>query len=53
MDWREENKGQLVSKCLFDFLNFPKHQRKIWQMSVLEYKKWSNHKIKAYYDDFI
>ena len=46
-------KGQLISECLFDFLNFPKKQRKIWQISAQESKKGSNHKIKAYYDDFI
>ena len=45
-------KGQLISECLFDVLNFPKNQRKIWQISALEYKKWSNHKIKAHYNDF-
>ena len=46
-------KGQLISECLFDFLNFPKNQQKIWQISAQGSKKWSNHKIKAYYDDFI
>ena len=47
-------KGQLISECLFDqcLLNFPKNQRKIWQISALESKKWSNHKIKAHYNDF-
>ena len=45
-------KGQLISECLFDVLNFPKNQRKIWQISALESKKWSNHKIKAHYNDF-
>jgi hypothetical protein len=45
-------KGQLISECLFDILNFPKNQQKIWQISALEYKKWSNHKIKAHYNDF-
>ena len=34
-------KGQLISECLFDVLNFPKNQRKIWQISTLEYRKWS------------
>ena len=24
-------KGQLITECLFDILNFPKNQRKIWQ----------------------
>ena len=46
-------KGQLISECLFDMLNFPKNQRKIWQISALESKKWSNHKIKAPYSVFI
>ena len=41
-------KGQLISECLFDVLNFPKHRRKIRQISALESKKWSNHKIKAH-----
>ena len=41
-------KGQLISECLFDVLNFPKKQPKIWQISALESKKWSNHKIKAH-----
>ena len=31
-------KGQSISECLFDTLNFPKNQRKIWQISALEYK---------------
>ena len=35
-------KGQLISECLFGVLKFPKNQRKIWQISVLENKKWSN-----------
>ena len=33
-------------------IDFPKKQRKIWQISALESKKWSNHKIKAHYNDF-
>ena len=41
-----------ISKCLFDILNFPKDQQKIWQISALESKKWSNRKIKAHYNDF-
>ena len=45
-------KGQLISECLFDVLNFPKKQQKIWQISALESKKWSNDKIKAHYNDF-
>ena len=35
-------KGQIISVCLFDFLNFPKKHRKIWQISAQESKKWSN-----------
>ena len=27
-------KGQLISECLFDFLNFPKNHWKIWQISA-------------------
>ena len=38
-------KGQIISECLFDFLNFPKKHRKIWQ-------KCSNHKITALYNVF-
>ena len=45
-------KGQLISECLFDTLKFPKKTRKIRQISALEYKKWSNHKTKAHYNDF-
>ena len=45
-------KGQLISECLLGAIDFPKNQRKIWQISVLEYKKWSNHKTKAHYNDF-
>ena len=39
-------KGQLISECLFDFLNLLYTHRKIWQISASESKKWSNHKIK-------
>ena len=47
-EYHDYIKGQLISECLFDFfLNFPKNQRKSWQISVPESKKWSNHKIKA------
>ena len=35
-------KGQLISECLFGFLNFPKNQQKIWQISAPETTKWSN-----------
>ena len=38
----DTTKGQLISECLFDILNFPKNQRKIWKISALEYKKRSN-----------
>ena len=33
-------KGQLISECSFDVLNYPKNQQKIWQISALESKKW-------------
>ena len=36
------SKGQLFSECIFDVLNFPKNQQKIWQISTLETKEWSN-----------
>ena len=26
-------KGPLISECLFDFLNFPKTQQKIWDLA--------------------
>ena len=32
-------KGQLISECLFGVIDFPKKQRKIWQISALESKK--------------
>ena len=37
---KQPTKGQLISECLFDILNFPKKQQKIWQISALESKKW-------------
>ena len=40
-------KGQIISECALEILDFPKIPRKIWQISALESKKWSNHKIKA------
>ena len=46
-------KGRLISECPFDVLDFPKKQRKIWQITALEPKKLSNHKIKKYYIDFV
>ena len=45
-------KCQLISECLFDFLNFPENNRKIWQISAQESKKCSNHKITAPYSVF-
>ena len=44
--------GQLISECPFEILDFPKKTRKILQISALEYKKLSNHKIKALYNVF-
>ena len=41
------SKGQLISECLFDILDFPKKQRKIWQISALESEKWSNQQNKG------
>ena len=38
-------KGQLISECLLSVIDFSKKQRKIGQISALESKKWSNHKI--------
>ena len=42
-------KGQLISECLFYNLKFSKKlsrvKKPIWQISALECKKWSNHKI--------
>ena len=32
MDGEKANKGQLILECLFDVLNFPKYQQKIWQI---------------------
>ena len=40
-------KGQLISECLFDFLNFPKNQRKIWKISAQETKSGQINKVKA------
>ena len=45
-------KGQLISECPFEILDFPKIPPKNWQISALESKKWSNHKIKALYNVF-
>ena len=43
----KNTKGQIISECPFEILDFPKIPLKIWQISALESKKWSNHKIKA------
>ena len=39
-------KGQLISECLFDALNFPKNHRKIWQISAQEHERCWNHQNK-------
>ena len=39
-------KGQLISECLLGVIDFPKNQQEILQISVLESKKWSNHRMK-------
>ena len=44
-----DSKGQLISECLYNALNFPKKPTKIWQTSALEYKKWSNEQNKGMY----
>ena len=45
--WRSDN----FRMSLWNF-RFSKKKRKIWQISALEYKKWSNHQIKALYNTF-
>ena len=40
-------KGQLISECLFCVLNFTKNQRKFWQISAPETKKWSDQQSKG------
>ena len=40
-------KGQLISECLLDVIDFPQNQRKIWQSSALESKKCSNQQSKS------
>ena len=45
-------KGQIISECPLEILDFPKIPPKIWQISALESEKWSNHKIKALYNVF-
>ena len=41
------SKGQLISKCLLGVIDFPKNQRKIWQISALESKNGSNQQGKS------
>ena len=48
----KQAKGQIISECPLEILDFPKIPRKIWQISALESEKWSNHKIKALYNVF-
>ena len=43
-------KGQLISECLFDVLSFPKKTTK--NLTNFCPRKWSNHKVKAQYNDF-
>ena len=43
------SKGQLISECLLGVLDFPKKQRKILQLSALEFKKWSNQQSKRWF----
>ena len=39
-EYHDYIKGQLISECLFDcFLDFPKNQRKSWEISAPESKK--------------
>ena len=40
-------KGQLISEWLFGVFNFPKKHAKIWWISALESKNWSNQKDKG------
>ena len=42
------NKGQLISESVLGVIDFPKKQRKIWQISALESKKWSNQQSKFF-----
>ena len=44
MEWNSTTQqkgtnGQSISECLFDVINFPKDQQKIWQISALEHTK--------------
>ena len=43
----KRTKGQLIPECLLGVINFPKKQRKIWQISALKSKKWSNQQSKS------
>ena len=36
-----------MSECLLSVIDFPKDQQKIWHISALESKKWSNRQLKA------
>ena len=47
MDIHRLCKGQLISEFLLGVIDFPKNQRKIWQISALESKKWSNQQSKS------
>ena len=41
-------KGQWISECLLGVIDFPeKNNEKIWQISALESKKWSNQQSKS------
>ena len=40
-------KGQLISECLFDDINFPKKPTKNLTNFALETKKWSNKQSKG------
>ena len=41
-------KNQLISKCPFGVSVWTKILIKIWQISALEFEKWSNHMITAH-----
>ena len=40
-------KGQWISECLLGVIDFPRKKRKIWQISALGSKKWSNQQSKS------
>ena len=42
-------KGQLIREWLCGGFNFPKNPQKIWLISALESKKWSNQKEKKHF----